>query len=898
MNEDLAKRLNKDCDIVIVASRYLQKAKRNTFVCPNCSSGTGKNGTGMYVDEKRNKLHCFACGVDWSVIDVILHCENLSTSSSDFVTALKIGCQIYGLHFEENKFVHTNAKDDFDNLDEKGKSKKTFALIHADIVDAQKHIEDLPLEDRRGLTIDTLKHFGVGYSANWTHPNNRLADEFAVPTRRIIIPTGDCLYHYNAILPKRDRNGSNKKYRAMNAGTKEIFNSAAIVPNKIVVIVEGEIDAMSIFQATRGNVNVIALGGAGQSNLKNFLQANIPTNERINYSFVVLFDNDSTGKEQSDKLIENLLKIGCPAVSKFLDNGDVKVDANDILINEGDAALNSRVEQIISAAQIEFDDVKENLLNYTENEISDELPDGLTDAQTIEWIKSNLDWEKRKGGKMRVSSTQRNLDLIFDYDPNIKNLIGYDEFYKQEVFLKEPSWKKNCIGDEWKNADDSHLRGYLKQTYTDYRDTESVMDNIIIYSRKNSFHPVKNYLESLHWDGVPRAETYFSKFLNADDTPYTREITLKWLLGAIARIYHEGCDFQFALVLHGKQGIGKGYCLRMLGQKWYVSLTDSLDDSHALDTIERGWIIEIAELAAGRKAEINAQKAFLSDCADTRRKAYARRAETTPRHCVFAITVNDEHFLRDLTGNRRYKILESHSAQNEIVEGLTAEYVNQVWAEAFHMYQTLFKDGFNDQLLRLSREVDVKADEIAEKHLQDDGLQGEIAAFLDKPILPSCIWERLTKEERRKFFADGKIKLDDKDIITRIKTQIRQTSKRDSTLKEFSDYMSDSKNGVNGYVLKEGYGEDVYYFYGSVDREETCAAEIFNECFGNDKRKSTLRINEVLANLEGWKREDKRSKNFSTVYGQQRFYYDRNTENLHHASTFAKRIDALFADGN
>lgn len=531
---------------------------------------------------------------------------------------------------------------------------------------------------------------------------------------------------------------------------------------------------------------------------------------------------------------------------------------------------------------------------------SSDTPDGLTDAQTIEWIKSKLDWEKGKGGKMRVSRTQRNLDLIFDYDPNIKNLIGYDEFYKQEVFLKDPLWKKNCIGDEWKNADDSHLRGYLKQTYTDYRDTESVMDNIIIYSRKNSFHPVKQYLESLHWDGVPRAETYFSKFLNADDTPYTREITLKWLLGAIARIYHEGCDFQFALVLHGRQGVGKSFSLRMLGQKWHVSLTDSLDDTHALDTIERGWIVEIAELAAGRKSEINHTKAFLSDNADTRRKAYARRAETTPRHCVFGISVNDEHFLRDLTGNRRYKIIECHSAQNEIVEGLTAEYVNQVWAEAFHIYQELFKDKFDDQLLRLSREVDAMADEIAEKHLQDDGLQGEIAAFLDKPILPNFIWERLTKEERRTFTANGRIKLDPADINARITTQIKQATKRDSTLKEFSNYMLDSETDVNCYVLREyhengkGYGEDTYYFYGSVDRESTCAAEVFNECFGNDKRKNTNRINEVLANLEGWKREDKRTKNFAGTYGDQKNSYWRETPR--HDSTFAKRISALIDD--
>ncbi len=382
-NENLAERLNKDCDISIVASRYLQAAQKNTFVCPKCSSGTGKNGTGMRIDTERNKLHCFKCGVDWSVIDVILHCEHLSNSSSDFIEALKIGCQIYGLYFEENKFVHTTAKDDFDNLDEKEKlAKKTFALIHADIVDAQKHIEDLPLDDRRGLTLSTLKHFGVGYLANWTHPNNRLADEFAVPTRRIIIPTGDCLYHYNAILPKRDRNDSNKKYRAMNAGTKEIFNSAAIVPNKIVIAVEGEFDAMSIFQATGGNVNVIATGGAASRNIEKFFQA-LDTVERLQYQILILFDADKTGRDNSQKLFNSLTNLNIPATSAFFTDDFSKTDANDVLVNKGVDALKSRVEQIISAAQIEFEHAKKILFSLV-NKILPTLQDNeeITTPQT------------------------------------------------------------------------------------------------------------------------------------------------------------------------------------------------------------------------------------------------------------------------------------------------------------------------------------------------------------------------------------------------------------------------------------------------------------------------------------------------------------------------------------
>lgn len=855
------------------------------FICPLCGNGSGNSGDGitpsLTTDDNGNEYfihHCFKCGNFEGTLTAII--ANFNGLKSFDAKTLAIGKHILALA-ESSSYTPPPIEHREELTPDK--KEKLLEMIKADIVDAQKNLDKFPLEDRRGLTIETLKHFGAGYSANWVLPKFRMEGKHLYHSKRLIVPTSDSTY--NAILLKSARTGDKDERKSLNAGEKKIFNVNAIIKDKPVIIVEGEIDAMSIWQATDGNVNIIALGGAGQSNLTKFLQATIPATERKNYSFVVLFDNDSTGKEQSDKLIENLLKIGCPAVSKFLDNGDVKVDANDILINEGDAALNSRVEQIISATQIELDAC------HAEQDIGDELkrlkalPQSKDrDEQIIAEINNRLyltPQRKRAHMQWIADSLQENAKLIFENDPSLDGLVGYDEFYRQYTFLKPVFWRKgNCTGEQWKDADDKELARYLRDTYQNFKGAELIDINLTHYAGKNSFHPVKQYLESLHWDGVPRAETYFSKFLNADDTPYTREITLKWLLGAIARIYHEGCDFQFALVLHGRQGVGKGYCLRMLGKQWHVALMDSLDDSHAVDTIERGWIVEIAELAAGRKAELNAQKAFLSANEDTRRRAYARRADTVKRHCVFAISVNDEHFLKDLTGNRRYKILESHSAQNEIVEGLTVEYVNQVWAEVFHIYQELFKDKFDDQLLRLSRDVDLQADEIAEKHLQDDGLQGEIESFLDKPILPDFIWRWLNKDERRKFFVDEHIKFDEHELNYRIRANIKSKNKAQEMINQIDSYLRDANNNVytdTVQVLIAGQKSmrKQYTLYGNTTRNETCAAEIFNECFGNDKRKSTNRINEILSNLADWKRVDKHIRNFSAVYGQQNISYWR-----------------------
>ena len=355
-------------------------------------------------------------------------------------------------------------------------------------------------------------------------------------------------------------------------------------------------------------------------------------------------------------------------------------------------------------------------------------------------------------------------------------------------------------------------------------------------------------------------------------------------MGAISRIFYPGCDFQYALVLQGNQGIGKGFSARMLGQKWHITLDDNLDDSHALDAIRSGWIVEIEELAAARKSEINAVKSFLSRGIDTRRAAYERREQQFKRHCVFIITVNDSQFLRDHTGNRRFKILKCNNKPKEFVQGLTSEYVDQVWAEMFHYYKEIFADGFNPALLMLSRESEILSEEIAESYLMDDGMKGEIENFLSTKILPSYIWEILTKEERRRFIANASIDLKIQDINLRIRTRFGKNKKAAQVQVDAVDTYT--RENINSSVAKIEPADVkksnspkesglFYRLYGTVERESTCASEIFNECFGNDKRKSMARINEILSMLDGWSLDSKQQNNFAGCYGHQRKIYSK-----------------------
>jgi len=414
---------------------------------------------------------------------------------------------------------------------------------------------------------------------------------------------------------------------------------------------------------------------------------------------------------------------------------------------------------------------------------------------------------------------------------------------------------------------------------------------VIEISQANAFNPVKDYFTTLpQWDGIERVGKFFINYLRVDDTPYAREVTWNWFIGAIARIFHVGCRYQTALVLHGAQGVGKSYSIERLGGKWYLELTDNVDDSHAADAIKKGWLVEIKEMSAMRRAEINAVKAFIERGQETRRAAYDKRATTVYRHCVFAITVNDSEFLRDQTGNRRYMILHCGSKARDYIEEVDGEslsddnVIDQIWAEAYARYNEMFANGFNEAKLLLSRDTARQADEFATQYLQDDGMSGEVKAFLDKKILPQYIWQLLTREERRKFFADGRLVLPD-GLADLNKRRRARGGKEDivqhdvNLISGFLDGVA-GKNFVRNNEIKRG--DDIiteYIAYGSEYRQHICAAEINNECFGSDKRKSMYRISEILNQLEGWHLE-KRLQSADSVYFDQRKPYYRDADNI------------------
>ena len=489
----------------------------------------------------------------------------------------------------------------------------------------------------------------------------------------------------------------------------------------------------------------------------------------------------------------------------------------------------------------------------------------------------------KTGNPTKIKPDVYNYKLIFDNDPNLKNLFGRDDFRQETIFLRRAIWHNADapLKDSWDDTDDAELRLYLAENYAEMSNPQRTFDFIIRVARENSFHSIKKFFKGLpKWDGVPRMKKLFVKFLGADNTEYTHEVTRHALLGAIARAFYPGCDFQSVVVLQGPQGIGKSRVIRMLGGKhgvnkgenWHVALRDQLDDSHAVDAMRKGWIVEIEEFAAGSRADVNAMKGVLSADDVTRRFAYDRRAKTIKAHWTFFATCNDDAPLRDQTGNRRFLPIKCKNKQSHIVEGMTADYIQQVWAEALVEFKKLFPtvDDFDDDKLRLSPEIQAQAAAQAENITQDDGLTTEIKGYLDKKILPPVIWYLLSREERHKFFVEGgKFQIEKDDLKARFKN--RAGKKYNELKKEFEIACTVREGFLRHFTDKDNRWQLI--FYGSELRQHICAAEIFNECFGSDNRKRITRINTILSMLDGWHLGERIQKADPTYKDQKKVYY-------------------------
>lgn len=402
---------------------------------------------------------------------------------------------------------------------------------------------------------------------------------------------------------------------------------------------------------------------------------------------------------------------------------------------------------VIAMNQFAEEDKGVRELLYTEKiESAREAFSSVEDAD-VEWAKELT----MKNGA--YESTTRNVVLILENDSNLAGKLAMNLFTNRLSILHDLPWRKvkdKVNGDIWDDVDDSALRYYIETTYG-ITNSSKIADALNVVMLQHGFHPVRNYLNALKWDGVERAEKIFVDFMGAECTAYTKCVTRKWLAAAVARIMNPGCKFDNMIVLVGDQGVGKSFLASKLGKYWFSDTFSTVQGKEAYEQLKGCWIIEMGELAALKRSEVEAVKMFISKQEDTYRGAFQRHVAAYKRQCVFYGSTNDREFLKDRTGNRRFwPIGVDPSIAKMGVFNLTGEYVDQIWAEAV----TWYKAG---EPLYLPKKIAAAAVEMQEQYRDIDPREGQIAEYLDRDLPEN--WETLTKSDRRNYIQ-GYLPLD------------------------------------------------------------------------------------------------------------------------------------------
>lgn len=335
--------------------------------------------------------------------------------------------------------------------------------------------------------------------------------------------------------------------------------------------------------------------------------------------------------------------------------------------------------------------------------------------------------------------------LILECDPELKGKVGLDEFAHRLTVLGDLPWRTKNSSLYWTDTDDACLRNYFATKFR-IKGKGIIDDALQEVTQDNKFHPVRDYLQGIKWDGECRVDELFIKYLGAEDTPYVRAATRKWLCGAVARVMHPGIKFDTAIVLYGSQGLGKSLILEKLGKSWFNNSLVDIKTKDTMEQIQGSWVIELGELAPTFKNENEIVKAFISRTSDRFRSPYGRRTEEYPRQCVFAGSTNNLMFLKDRTGNRRFwPITGDKDRKTANSWDITDEEIDQIWAEAFYYWS-------EGESLVLEGAVAEEAMRVQMSHTEGGELMGLIEEYLSMRL--PADWEDYELHERREYIRE------------------------------------------------------------------------------------------------------------------------------------------------
>lgn len=414
--------------------------------------------------------------------------------------------------------------------------------------------------------------------------------------------------------------------------------------------------------------------------------------------------------------------------------------------------------------------------------------------------------------KGEYNNSANNINLIIQNDKLLKDAFKLNVFDSKRYIIHSLPWRKIDKIEPLRDVDYAGIRNYIECVYG-IVSSQKVDDALSLEFEKKSFHPIIDYLKSLTWDGTKRVDTLLIDYFGCEDNEYIRASIRKMLCAAVARVFEPGIKYDLALILVGEQGTYKSTFIKKLGRDWFSDTFTTIQGKEAFEQIQGAWLIEMAELAGLKKAEVETTKHFISKREDMFRPAYGRTVETYKRQCVFFGTTNNCDFLRDPTGGRRFMPVDVRVefAKKSVITDLTDSEIDQIWAEAYQMYisgEPLFLVGNEDRIAKAEQH----------KHSESDERKGIIESYLNNRYPDN--WANMDLYERRNWLDDP--------------------------------------------LAKKG----------NLQKDFVCVAEVWCECLGKDKtdmsRYNTREINDILKSLNDWEAVTS-TKNFP-IYGKQKYY--------------------------
>lgn len=309
--------------------------------------------------------------------------------------------------------------------------------------------------------------------------------------------------------------------------------------------------------------------------------------------------------------------------------------------------------------------------------------------------------DKRMESERKSTAPYNDLNLIRNSDGKVMPTIGNyvkilesDDYFRN---IKYNIFKRTAIveyedgeAEEWSDELSSKALEYIESKYL-IKDRQSFKDGLNIFFGGRGFHPLKQLVEGLTWDGESRIERFLIDIMKCTDDTYSGEVSRLLFAGGINRLFSPGCKFDLTPVFIGKQGSGKSTIIRWLAMSdLYYSEVNTFEGKESIEALEGAWICEISELLAlKRTREQEGVKSFLTRTVDKYRKPYAACTESLRRSCIFIATTNEEAFLVDKTGNRRFLPITVYTTGKALFahEEEVKNYIAQCWAEAYALYK-------------------------------------------------------------------------------------------------------------------------------------------------------------------------------------------------------------------